>query len=115
MVQMTMQVSEELAKRIRPLGPWLPTALELSLIGFKTKATAVATEVIEFLASSPNPQDILSFHLSKQAQARLRRLLALNEAGLLGEDENLELDELERIEHVMIMLKAQVAKQMRQS
>jgi hypothetical protein len=30
MVQMTMQVSEELAERLRPIGSWLPTVLELS-------------------------------------------------------------------------------------
>lgn len=109
MVQMTIQVSEELAERIRPLGSWLPVALELSLLGCKTKAAAVATEVIEFLASSPSPQAILDYHPSEQAQARLRRLLALNEAGLLGEDEVRELDELEKIEHIAVMLKAQAA------
>jgi hypothetical protein len=39
MVQMTMQVSEQLAKRIQPIGIWLPTIIEISLIGFKTLAT----------------------------------------------------------------------------
>jgi hypothetical protein len=53
----------------------------------------------------------LTFHVSERAQARLQRLLALNEAGLLGEDEQRELDELEQIEHIMVMLKAQLGKQ----
>jgi hypothetical protein len=109
MVQMTVQVSEELAKRLQPIGRWLPTVLELSLIGFKTVATATATEVIEFLSQEPTPQDVLAYHASERGQARLQRLLALNNAGMLGEDEQQELDELQRIEHIIIMLKAQIA------
>jgi len=112
MVQLTMQVSDELAKQIQPIGSWLPTIIELSLIGFKTLATATATEVIQFLSKAPSPQDVLNYHVSKQAQERLQRLLALNEAGMLSETEQLELDELQRIEHIVIMLKAQVAAQL---
>jgi glutamate/tyrosine decarboxylase-like PLP-dependent enzyme len=112
MVQMTMQVSEELAERLRSLGVWLPTVLELSLVGFKTVAAATATEVIEFLSQDPTPQDILNYHASDRAQTRLQRLLTLNAVGMLGETEQLELDELQRIEHIIIMLKAQVTRQM---
>ena len=108
MVQMTMQVSEELAARLRPLGGWLPTVLELSLVGFRTVAAATAAEVIQFLSQDPTPQEVFAYHVSERAQTRLQRLLALNTAGILGEDEQLELDELQRIEHVLIMLKAQV-------
>ncbi|MBM3239180.1 hypothetical protein FJZ31_23035 [Candidatus Poribacteria bacterium] len=114
MVQLTMQVSDELAKQIQPIGSWLPTIIELSLIGFKTLATATATEVIQFLSKAPSPQDVLNYHVSKQAQGRLRRLLALNEAGMLSETEQLELDELQRLEHIVIMLKAQIAAQLKQ-
>ena len=114
MVQMTMQVSEELAERLRPLGAWLPTVLELSLVGFQTVAAATATEVIQFLSQDPTPQEVLDYHVSDRAQARLQRLLALNTAGMLGEAEQLELDELQRIEHILIMCKAQVAGQSQQ-
>ena len=108
MVHMTLEVSDELAERIRPIESWLPTVLELSLVGFHTVATA--TEVIQFLASDPAPHEVLAYHASERSQARLQRLLALNEAGLLGEDEQRELDEMQRIEHIVIMLKAQSAK-----
>ncbi len=37
----------------------------------------------------------------------MRRLLALNEASLLSTDEQVELDEIEQIEHIMVLLKAQ--------
>jgi len=112
MVEMTMQVPEELARRIQPIGFWLPTILELSLIGCKTLATQTTTEIMQFLSSSPSQRDVLDYHVSEGAQTRLRRLLTLNQAGLLGEAEQLELDELQQIEHTIIMLKAQVAKQL---
>jgi len=56
---------------------------------------------------------MLNYHVSKQAQERLQRLLALNEAGMLSETEQLELDELQRMEHIIIMLKAQIAAQLK--
>jgi len=34
MMQLTMQVSDELAARVKPMRDWLPTVLELSLICF---------------------------------------------------------------------------------
>ena len=114
MVQMTVQVSEELAERLRPIGSWLPTVLEISLVGCQTVAAATVTEVIQFLSQDPTPQAVLAYHVSEQAQVRLQRLLALNASGMLGEEEHLELDELQRIEHVLIMLKAQVAQRLQQ-
>ena len=111
MVQMTMHVPDELAERIQPMSAWLPTIIELSLIGFKTLATATATEVLEVLSKNPCSQVVLDYHVSDAAQARVQRLLTLNEAGLLSEAEQLELDELQRLEHVIIMLKARIAAQ----
>ena len=113
MVQLTMQISDELAERIQPIGAWLPTVIELSLIGFKTLATVTATEVIQFLSKAPPPQKVLSYHVSERGQKRLQRLLALNNAGMLSEIEQLELDELQQVEHIVIMLKAQVTAQLK--
>ena len=111
MVQMTMQVPEELAERIQAMSAWLPVVIELGLVGFKTAASATEAEVIEFLSKNPSPREVLDYHVSDKAQARLRRLLSLNETGLLSVAEQLELDELQRLEHVMIMLKARIAKE----
>lgn len=112
MVQLTMQISNDLAERVQLIRDWLPTVLELSLVGFKTPATETATEIIEFLATDPSSHTVLDYQVSERAQTRLQRLLALNEAGMLGEYEQRELDELEQIEHIMVMLKAQIAKEM---
>lgn len=107
MIQMTMQVSDDLARRLKPIEPWLPTIIELSLIRFKTVAAATASEIVEFLSTNPSQSALLNFHVSNAAQERLQRLLALNEAGLLSPQEQDELDELEQIEHILVMLKTQ--------
>jgi len=67
MVQLTMQVPEDLAKRIQPIRSWLPTILELSLVGFRTLATETATETIQFLLTNPSPQEVLNYHASEHA------------------------------------------------
>lgn len=112
MVQMTVQLPDDLAVKIQSLDRWLPAILKLSFLGLKTVAAATATELMEFLLRNPTPKQFLNYHVSERAQMRLRRLLALNESGLLAEEEQLELDELERLEHLVVLLKAQVAKQL---
>lgn len=102
-----MQITDRLAQRLQPLYDWLPTILELSLVGFKTPAVQTASEIIEFLATSPSPSEVLDYHVSERAQARLQRLLAINAAGLASAEEQAELDEMGQIEHIVIMLKAQ--------
>ncbi|MBS1252973.1 MAG: hypothetical protein MAG451_02017 [Anaerolineales bacterium] len=109
MVEVKMQLPEQLARRILPVRQWMPTVLGLSLVKLETPAREVAVEIIDFLLANPSPDDVMSYHASERAQARLQRLLALGEAGLLGEAEQRELDELQQIEHAVIMLKAQLA------
>lgn len=115
MVQITMQLPDQLAGQILPARRWLPAVLELSLARLKTPATQTSSEMIDFLLGNPTQDEVLAYHASDRAQHRLQRLLALNEAGLLSEDEQAELAELERLEHILIMLKAQVADQGRQA
>ena len=111
MIEMTMRVPDNLAPRLRRMTAWLPTALELWLAGFKTPAAQTATEVIEFLAEGPTPAQVAEYTVSARAQARLRRLLALNQAGLLSAEEQAELDEIETLDHLVILLKAQAREQ----
>ncbi len=111
MAQIVMQLSDELADKLQPLQRWLPTLLQLSLLGFKTRAATAVGEVTSLLKSNPTPQEVLEYHISDAAQVRLQRLLALNEAGLLGEEEQAELDELQQLEHLVVMLKGQILAQ----
>ncbi len=111
MTALTLNLPDSLAQRLQPAAPWFSAILELTLIGCRTAAAATAAEVIRFLLNAPTRSALLAFHVSEAAQTRLQRLLALNEAGLLSEGEQWELDELEQIEHILVMLKAQAATQ----
>ncbi len=109
MAQLTMELPDVLAERVRGMDRWLSTILEVSLLGLRTEATAVASELIHFLSTGPSPEDVLDFHISEDAQERTRRLLALNESGLLGPKESAELEELLELEHIGVVLKADIA------
>ena len=111
MIQITMQLPDQLAGQLLPARRWLPAVLELSPACLKTPAAETSAEIIDFLLSKPTQQEVLAYHASERAQRRLQRLLALNEAGLACETEQAELTELERLEHLLITLKAQVAVQ----
>ncbi len=111
MVEMTLTIPDQLADRLRPMTTWLPAVLELSLQGFQTSAIQTVAEIIKFLSAGPTPEQVVGFVVSERAQERLKRLLALNQAGLLSQAEQNELDELEQIEHMMVLLKAGAYKQ----
>ena len=107
MVEIKMQVPDKLAKRLQSMSQWLPAVLELGLSGFKSPAVQTVSEIIAFLSTGPSAAKVVTYSVSPRAQERLRRLLALNKAGMLNPEEQLELDEIEQIEHIIILLKAQ--------
>lgn len=62
-------------------------------------------EVLDFLSSTPTPQQIVAFAPSEALQARAHYLLDGNRAGSLTVEERAELDEFARMNHFMSMLK----------
>ena len=62
-------------------------------------------EILDFIASSPTPEQIVEFHPSSRLQLRLRDLLDRNRNENLSADERVELDEFSRMNHFMSMLK----------
>ena len=106
MPKITLEVSEELSQQIAQIGnERLPELLALSL-----QQPAIPTQVyqyiLNFLASNPTPQQIAEFKTTPEMQDRLRTLLAYNKAGDINPTELKELDEYERIEHFIVMIKA---------
>ena len=63
-------------------------------------------EILDFLASAPTQAQIVAFRPSEALQARASDLLQKNRDGQLTADEQLELDEFQRMNHFMTMLKA---------
>lgn len=78
-----------------------------------TQAISVTDEVIEFLASAPSQEQILEFKASEEMQLRLRYLLDKNREERLTDAENAELDEMERMDDFMTMLKLRIRKKMK--
>jgi hypothetical protein len=62
--------------------------------------------ILDFLASDPSLEQIAAFQPRPETQARLHSLLERSRDGQLTEAEGHELEEYERIEHLMVMIKA---------
>ena len=105
MATLTVDVPKQLAEKLQPFSRWLAPILELSLLHLETEAAKVASELIAFLASNPSEQEVKEVQLSERARQRLKRLMVLNDASALTPEEQQELDELEKLEHSIVMLK----------
>jgi hypothetical protein len=105
MPRITLEVSEELSQQLAQVGDRLPELLALTL-----QQPAVPVQVyryiLDFLASNPTPEQIAEFKPTSEMQERLRTLLTRSQAGELTSTELQELDEYERIEHLVVMIKA---------
>ena len=105
MAQIILEVPDELSVALAQVGDRLPELLALSLQQPALQAH-IYRYILSFLASNPTPEQIAAFSPTPEMQQRLRTLLERSQIGELTEKESLELDEYERIEHLVIMLKA---------
>ena len=105
MPTITLDVPEELSDQLAAVRDQLPELLTRTLQQ-PTLPAHIYRYVLQFLASNPTPQQIASFGPTPEMQERLRTLLARNSDGELTPAERIELDEYERIEHLMVMIKA---------
>ncbi len=104
MATITLEVPDELSEQLEQLGDRLPYLLQQCLHQPPLPAK-VYRYVLTFLASQPTPADIANFRPTDEMQTRLRDLVAKNIAAGLTEAEKQELEEYERIEHLVVMLK----------
>ncbi|ELS02126.1 hypothetical protein Xen7305DRAFT_00018370 [Xenococcus sp. PCC 7305] len=105
MVKITLEVPDELSEQLLQMGDRLPELLALSLQQPPLPAK-IYRYILDFLASKPTPEQIIAFRPTAQMQERLKTLLTLSKTGNLSITEQQELDEYERIEHLVIMIKA---------
>ncbi|NJN92111.1 MAG: hypothetical protein HC878_18260, partial [Leptolyngbyaceae cyanobacterium SL_5_14] len=104
MAELTIQIPDDLAERLKPLQNRLPELLSqllnptdlspASTVSLREMPQAYL-EVLDFLTTQPSPQDILAFKVSPQAQERLSILLSKNKENALTEAETRELDAYE--------------------
>lgn len=105
MARITLEVPSELSDQLAQVGDRLPELLRL-LLQQPALSAHIYRYILNFLASNPTPEQIAAFVPTPEMQERLRTLLQRSKAGELTEAERLELDEYERIEHLVIMLKS---------
>jgi len=101
----TLTVPDELADQLAPLGDRLPELLALSLRQPAVPARLYRA-ILDFLVGAPSPAQIAAFAPPAEVQQRLRILLDRERADMLTTAEQTEIDELERIEHLVVMIKA---------
>lgn len=108
MAQITLDLPDELLAQIEQTGEnpsdWLRHHLPKLLQSDSTLPAHFYRHILNFIASNPTPEQISDFRPTPEMQERLRTLL--NRQGDRTFPEQAELDEYERIEHLVIMLKA---------
>lgn len=104
MATLTIEVPDDLLERLNPIKDQIPKLLQQCLQPSPLPAQTYRY-ILNFLTSKPTPEQIAAFRPTPEMQQRLSHLLARNADGLLSPDESLELDEYERIEHIIILLK----------
>ena len=105
MATITVDIPDELSNQLALVRDRLPELLALSLQQPAVPAH-IYREILDFLASQPTPDEIMAFRPTPEMQQRLATLLTRSQAGQLLPAEQAELDEFERIEHVLVLLKA---------
>ncbi|MBI4639694.1 MAG: hypothetical protein HY731_03315 [Candidatus Tectomicrobia bacterium] len=117
-MEITLNIPEELATRLRPLEEHLPHILELGLREFNATAQGRfegLVDVVEILASLPTPEEVLALRPSEALQARLSALLEKNRTEGLSPSEEREWAQYEYLEHVVRMAKAKASLKLKAS
>ncbi len=105
MATITIDIPDELSVQLDQVRDRLPELLALSLHQPAVPAHLYRA-ILDFLATKPTPEEIAGFRPDPAMQERLHLLLDRSYAGYLTSAEQAELDELERIEHIMVLLKS---------
>jgi hypothetical protein len=70
-----------------------------------TTTRQIHSEFTEFVTSNPSLEEMADFRLSNEAETRIHYLLEMNGEGNISRDEQEELDDYLRLEHIMRMIK----------
>jgi hypothetical protein len=105
MATVTIEVPDELSELVAQAGDRLPELLARSLRE-PTLPAHVYRYVLDFLASRPTPEQMAAFSPTQEMADRLRTLLEREGKGEITPAEKGELDEYEKLEHLMVMIKS---------
>lgn len=105
MATVTIEVPDELSELVAQAGNRLPELLAQSLRE-PTLPAHVYRYVLDFLASRPTAEQVATFGPTPEMIDRLRTLVGRESSGEITPAEKAELDEYERLEHLMVMIKS---------
>src|SRR5436190_1598354 len=109
-MNVTLELPEELAEKVRRSGDLLPRVLEM---GFRYWEAGPGfnglPDVLEKLASLPSLEDVLALEASPELQERIGGLLEKSKNGGLSPDEQREWEQYEYTEHLVCLAKAKAA------
>ena len=112
MSAITLELPDHLVERIRKHEERLPEILELGLREFHAEMPGGfegATEVLEFLAGLPSPQEILGLKPSERLRAEVLALLEKSRTARLSEEEEQRWERYEFLEHLVRIAKSKAA------
>jgi hypothetical protein len=105
----TIQVSDELAGRLRSRSVDLPHLLELGLRELDAQSQLEfdgAADVLEFLAGLPAPEEVLALRPSATLQERIDAHLERTRTDRQAADDEREWEQIEYLEHLVRLAKA---------
>ncbi|MEA5420501.1 hypothetical protein VB712_14810 [Spirulina sp. CCNP1310] len=105
MATLTLEIPDDLLARLTPIQDQLPHLLQQCLEPSQLTAQ-IYRHILDFLISQPTPEEIANFRPTPAMQNRLTYLLERNNNQTLTPQEHQELNEYEKIEHLIILLKS---------
>ncbi len=117
-MQMTIEIPEELARKLEPERKRLPEIIrrglsELGMIEGGVGNCALAEEVLGFLARGPQSEEIVAFRPSERSVQRIRVLLGKNREGALTAEEKMEMDHIQSLNHLFSLIKVHARQYLR--
>ena len=118
LASLQVDIPQELAIRLRPFKSQLPRIIELGLREWNAAGQSGfegATEVLEFLAKLPSPEEIIALRPSEALQSRVSTLLEKNSSSGLTAEEEQEWEQYQYLEHLVRMAKARALLKIKKS
>ncbi len=103
-MEVTLDISDELASQINPIKGSLAKIITLGLREFNAKQLQEfngLSDVLEFLTDLPSPEEILALKPSKQLQKEIECLLEKNKNEGLSSEEELHWQQYQYVEHLV--------------
>ena len=101
----TIELPENVSAHLQHEKTYLPELFTQSLY-HSSPVVKAYQYVLDFITSFPSPEQIAAFHPTPEMIERRRLLVAREHSGEITTWEKAELDNYDRLEHAVVMMKA---------